>query len=145
VVSVIASVMSGQFAQPRLKQDFRRTVRAGLEFQEKPWEWLERLGKQPVARAGTCMTLWPVIVRELRAQARQPATYWLRVAAAGDSAGNVRIFVTEVGAPWVVRSPSFRRERVKSIRSVRLGALLFGRLNAAIFLCNAFLGTVAHG
>ena len=49
VVSVIASVMSGQFAQARLKQDFRRTVRAGLEFQEKPWEWLERLGKQPVA------------------------------------------------------------------------------------------------
>ncbi len=49
VVSVIASIMSGQFAQARLRQDFRRTVRAGVEFQEKPWEWLERLGRPPVA------------------------------------------------------------------------------------------------
>ena len=49
VVSVIASVMSGQFAQARLQQDFRRTVRAGVEFQEKPWEWLERMGRRPLA------------------------------------------------------------------------------------------------
>jgi ABC-type transport system involved in cytochrome c biogenesis permease component len=51
-ISVIASVMSGQFALARLQQDFRRTVRAGVEAQEKPWEWLERMGKPPVAAHG---------------------------------------------------------------------------------------------
>ena len=49
VVSIIASVMSGQFAQTRLQQDFRGTVRAGVEFGDKPWQWLERLGKPPSA------------------------------------------------------------------------------------------------
>jgi ABC-type transport system involved in cytochrome c biogenesis permease component len=49
VVSVIASVMSGQFAQARLQEGFRRTVRAGVEFQEKPWEWLKHVGRRPVA------------------------------------------------------------------------------------------------
>jgi hypothetical protein len=49
VVSIIASVMSGQFAQSRLQQDFRGTVRAGVEFGDKPWEWLERIGKPPAA------------------------------------------------------------------------------------------------
>ncbi len=48
-VSVVAAVMSGHFAQSRLRDDFRRAVRAGVEHQEKPWEWLERVGKPPVA------------------------------------------------------------------------------------------------
>ena len=31
---------------------FRRTVRAGVEFQEKPWEWLEPMDRQTVVAQG---------------------------------------------------------------------------------------------
>jgi hypothetical protein len=48
VVSVIASVMSGHFAQSRVRSDLRRTVRTNSEFRERPWPSSpERLAKQP--------------------------------------------------------------------------------------------------
>jgi len=84
------------------------------------------------------MTLWPVIVRELRAQSRQPATYWLRVAAAGIVLGMfvfLLLRLGRVGGAFTVVSPGTGQVNPFS----GLGALLFGRLNAAIFLCNAFL------
>jgi ABC-type transport system involved in multi-copper enzyme maturation permease subunit len=84
------------------------------------------------------MTLWPVIVRELRAQSRQPATYWLRVAAAGIVLGMfvfLLLRLGRVGGAFTVVSPG--RGQVNPFSG--LGALLFSQMNAAIFLCNAFL------
>ena len=83
------------------------------------------------------MTLWPVIVRELRAQSRQPATYWLRVAAAGIVLGMFVFFVLRwgrSGSSFPVLSPGMGGNPFSG-----LGAVLFGQLNATIFLCNAFL------
>lgn len=76
------------------------------------------------------MGVLPVIVRELRAQSRQPSTYWLRVGAAATLGGawwlglrrldEMAVIVGSygVGAP----SPQL------------YGAFLFGRLNLGIFL-----------
>jgi len=89
-------------------------------------------------RAGTGMTLWPVIVRELRSQSRQPATYWLRVAAAGTVLGMfvfLLLRLGRVGGLFTVISPGMGSGNPFS----GFGAVLFGQLNAAIFLCNAFL------
>src|SRR3989442_3316720 len=61
------------------------------------------------------MNLLPVIVRELRAQSRQPMTYWLRVIGLGAIIG-VMALVDLSGAPS------------------ELGARLFSALNAALFL-----------
>ena len=61
------------------------------------------------------MNLMPVIVRELRAQARQPLTYWLRVIGIGAIIG-VMVLVDWRGAPS------------------ELGGRLFNALNATLFL-----------
>ena len=42
------------------------------------------------------MTLLPVIARELRAQARQPFTYWVRVLGAGALLATVFIFFPDI-------------------------------------------------
>jgi len=84
------------------------------------------------------MTLFPVIVRELGSQSRQPATYWLRVAAA-----------SAVLAMFVLLLLRFAR--LGSLLNVsglaggganpfsEFGTVIFGHLNATIFVCNAFL------
>src|SRR5687767_1524096 len=92
-------------------------------------------GQAPRRRAGTGMTLWPVIVRELRAQSRQPATYWLRVAAAGTVLGMFIFLLLRLGRAgglFTVTSPGVSRGNPFS----GFGAVLFGQLNATIFLCN---------
>src|SRR6058998_90288 len=61
------------------------------------------------------MNLLPVIVRELRAQSRQPMTYWLRVIGLGAIIG-VMALVDLSGAPS------------------ELGGRLFSALNATLFL-----------
>src|SRR5881397_221203 len=61
------------------------------------------------------MNLLPVIVRELRAQSRQPMTYWLRVIGLG-AIISVMALVDLRGAPS------------------ELGGRLFSALNAALFL-----------
>ena len=61
------------------------------------------------------VNLLPVIVRELRAQSRQPMTYWLRVIGLGAMIGAVAL-VDLRGAPS------------------ELGGRLFGALNATLFL-----------
>jgi len=83
------------------------------------------------------MTLWPVIVRELRAQSRQPATYWLRIAAAGTVLGMFVFFLLRGRAGGLLAgvSPGMGRGNPFS----GFGTVLFGQLNAVIFLCNAFL------
>ncbi len=85
------------------------------------------------------MTLWPVIVRELRGQSRQPATYWLRVVSAGIVLGMFVLLLLRLGRAggglFTVVSPGTARGNPFS----GFGAGLFGQLNAAIFLCNAFL------
>jgi len=84
------------------------------------------------------MTLWPVIVRELRAQSRQSATYWLRVAAAGTVLGMFVFLLLRLGRAgglFTVISQGTSRGNPFS----GFGAVLFGQLNATIFLCNAFL------
>ena len=84
------------------------------------------------------MTVWPVIVRELRAQSRQPSTYWLRVAAAGVVLGMFAFLLMRLGRAGglsIVVSPGAGGGNPFS----GLGAVLFGQLNATIFLCNAFL------
>jgi ABC-type transport system involved in cytochrome c biogenesis permease component len=84
------------------------------------------------------MTLWPVIIRELRAQSRQPATYWLRVAAAGIVLGMFVFLLLRLGRAgglFTVVSPGMSSGNPFS----GFGSVLFGQLNATIFLCNAFL------
>jgi ABC-type transport system involved in multi-copper enzyme maturation permease subunit len=83
------------------------------------------------------MTLLPVIMRELRTQARQPASYWLRVVAAGVVFGMLTLLLLRFerafglwGMPGVARGTN--------TFSV-IGTALFGFLNATIFACNVFL------
>jgi len=61
------------------------------------------------------MNLLPIIVRELRAQSRQPMTYWLRAIGIGAILG-VMALLDVRGAPS------------------ELGGRLFGALNATLFL-----------
>src|SRR5687767_7386406 len=74
------------------------------------------------------MTLFPVIVRELRSQSRQPSTYWLRLVAAG--------------AVFAVFALVLLRLEDRGNAGVALnafGAQAFGYLNATIFLCTMVL------
>jgi ABC-type transport system involved in multi-copper enzyme maturation permease subunit len=83
------------------------------------------------------MTVLPVIVRELRSQARQPLTYWLRVLAAG------ALLMTFAVAILAHESAAIAQSRATAIRGVspfaHFGSLLFGYLNATIFICNCVL------
>lgn len=81
------------------------------------------------------MTLWPVIVRELRAQSRQAGTYWLRVAAAGAVLGMFVLLLLRLSRFGGLFMPG--KGGVNPFSG--FGALLFGQLNATIFVCNAFI------
>ena len=78
------------------------------------------------------MIVLPIIGRELRAEARRPATFWLRVVAAG--------LVTAVAAlsflPNLGNAPSGMPSgiSVAALAPGLFGARLFGNLNAALFL-----------
>lgn len=63
------------------------------------------------------MTWWPVVVREIRAEARHGGNYWQRVAA---GAGLIAIF-------WIVAVQSW-------FEPARSGALLFGNLNSLLLV-----------
>ncbi len=78
------------------------------------------------------MTLWPVIVRELRAQSRQPATYWLRLVAAG--------IVFAVFALVLLRiEQQLANSKGAGATLSAFGAQAFGHLNATMFLCTMVL------
>ena len=62
------------------------------------------------------MTVWPVIVRELRAQARWWDTYWLRVAGAAALLG---------ASLWTVDCYAFHYQQ---------GGIIFSQMHAALFL-----------
>jgi ABC-type transport system involved in cytochrome c biogenesis permease component len=63
------------------------------------------------------MTCWPVIVRELRTEARRPFNFWLRVLGAGAIAAVFAVSMLD-----------------QSDAPAGLGARLFGNLNATLFL-----------
>jgi len=76
------------------------------------------------------MSVLPVIVRELRAQARQPLTYWLRIIGGLCLGGAFAFALWAMGsvrsAPWAgVRAPP------NPIQT--FGVALFGKLNLFIF------------
>lgn len=76
-----------------------------------------------------CMSIWPVIARELKAQARQPWTYWLRVV------GGALVATAFAVASWNLRSlehPVFRSAVQNPVNA--FGTALFGKLNLLIFL-----------
>jgi ABC-type transport system involved in cytochrome c biogenesis permease component len=77
------------------------------------------------------VTLFPVIARELAAQARQPFTYWLRVIGAGGLALAFGLTaVSYTPGSWAWQNPG----RALGMGSVALfGAELFGNINATIF------------
>jgi ABC-type transport system involved in multi-copper enzyme maturation permease subunit len=74
------------------------------------------------------MTLFPVIVRELRSQSRQPSTYWLRVVAAG-----------AVFAVFAVVLLRLEDQRNAGVALNAFGAQAFGYLNAMILVCTMVL------
>ncbi|MCI0744311.1 MAG: ABC transporter permease subunit, partial [Verrucomicrobia subdivision 3 bacterium] len=85
------------------------------------------------------MILMPVIVRELRAQSRQPFTYWLRVVA---GAAVVAVFTLVIvryeamGTMWKAATGT----RIQGANPFSgLGALLFGYLNATLFICSVLI------
>src|SRR5439155_21979260 len=79
--------------------------------------------------------MWPVIVRELRAQARQPLTHWLRVVGGISVAGAMGL------AFWTMRSLDRQGDRgmfrfVSAAASNPIhtfGITLFGKMNLFIF------------
>jgi ABC-type transport system involved in cytochrome c biogenesis permease component len=84
------------------------------------------------------MTVFPVIVRELRAQARQPLTYWLRVLAAGAVLGMfgfLLLLMSRSEEMWAVTSTGTGGINPFS----GFGTLLFGYLNSTLFVCNCLL------
>lgn len=75
------------------------------------------------------MSLWPVIARELKSQARQPWTYGLRVV------GGVLVAAAFAGASWTLRafdSPNSPGAVSNPVNA--FGTALFGKLNLMIFL-----------
>ncbi len=51
--------------------------------------------------------MWPVIVRELRAEARRPANYWLRVAGAAGGMLAAGIYLPPTLVAWFERAAEF--------------------------------------
>jgi ABC-type transport system involved in cytochrome c biogenesis permease component len=86
------------------------------------------------------MTVGPVIVRELRSQARQPLTYWLRVVAAGAAFGMLGFVLLQMYRAEVMWAATARGALASGANPFSgFGALLFGQLNATIFVCNCLL------
>ena len=76
------------------------------------------------------MSILPVIARELRAQARQPLTYWLRVVGALLVFGAIGCALWKMGQSRVqTRFPIPGPNPIETF-----GGTLFGKLNLFIFL-----------
>src|SRR5258705_2983654 len=84
------------------------------------------------------MTVFPVIVRDLRAQSRQPVTYWLRVLAAGAVVGIFGFLLHRMPTAQIWMMASTYMPAGANPFS-EYGAVLFGQLNATLFVCNALL------
>ncbi|MBM3836099.1 MAG: hypothetical protein FJ403_23115 [Verrucomicrobia bacterium] len=75
------------------------------------------------------MSIWPVIVRELQSQARQPLTYWLRVL------GGISVAAAFGVALWKVSHLRNQFTAGGAPHSyLTFGTALFGKLNLFIFL-----------
>ncbi len=81
------------------------------------------------------MSVLPVIVRELRAQARQPLTYWLRVIGGISLAGALALALLALSRidHSVGRGPWFGRTGAGASPFQTFGVALFGDLNGFIF------------
>jgi ABC-type transport system involved in multi-copper enzyme maturation permease subunit len=76
------------------------------------------------------MSLLPVIVRELRAQARQPLTVWLRII------GGASVFGAIAAALWTMGTIEVQLGRARALPSSfqAFGTILFGKMNLFIFV-----------
>jgi ABC-type transport system involved in multi-copper enzyme maturation permease subunit len=77
----------------------------------------------------TPVSILPVIIRELKSQARQPMTYWLRVL------GGIGVFTAFTLALWMLQGYRDSYGGSSMRHSVNaFGTVLFGKLNLCIFL-----------
>src|SRR5882724_8508583 len=75
------------------------------------------------------MSVLPVIIRELRAQARQPLTHWLRII------GGLSVVAAIVVALWSIGAIKPQSQRIGLPNLVQtFGTTLFGKMNLFIFL-----------
>src|SRR6266540_5612194 len=77
--------------------------------------------------------MWPVIVRELRAESRRPFTYWLRVIGACALLVAFGLTMFSLGSLAALSGPAFGGAGAFALPYRFLGATLFGNLNAALF------------
>ncbi len=80
------------------------------------------------------MSVLPVIIRELKAQARQPLTFWLRLVGGISLAGALALAFWTAGVlgTWTSRGPGFIGGGVPNPFQA-FGTTLFGKLNLFIF------------
>ena len=75
------------------------------------------------------MSVLPVIVRELRSQARQPLTHWLRII------GGLSVVAAILAALWSIGAIKPQAQSIASPNLVQaFGTTLFGKMNLFIFL-----------
>src|SRR6266853_3723707 len=75
------------------------------------------------------MSVLPVIVRELRSQARQPLTHWLRIV------GGLSVVAAIVVALWSIGAIKPQEQRMALPNLVQtFGTTLFGKMNLFIFV-----------
>ncbi len=75
------------------------------------------------------MSILPIIVRELKAQARQPLTHWLRVV------GGLSVVTAILAALWTIGAITPQRQGNGLPNTVQnFGMTLFGKMNLLIFL-----------
>jgi len=75
------------------------------------------------------MSVLPVIVRELRSQARQPLTHWLRII------GGLSVVAAILAALWSIGAIKPQAQRIALPNLVQtFGTTLFGKMNLFIFL-----------
>src|SRR5436190_286124 len=72
------------------------------------------------------MSVLPIIVRELRAQARQPLTHWLRLV------GGISVAAAIAVALWTIRPQAEGNSLPNMVRT--FGTTLFGKMNLFIFV-----------
>ncbi len=76
------------------------------------------------------MSVWPVIVRELRSQARQPLTHWLRII------GGLSLVAAGAWALWTMGILKGKTQGTLGLSNTAqtFGTTLFGKLNLFIFV-----------
>src|SRR6266850_6137483 len=75
------------------------------------------------------MSVLPVIIRELRSQARQPLTHWLRIV------GGLSVVAAIVVALWSIGAIKPQEQRMALPNLVQtFGTTLFGKMNLFIFV-----------